>query len=121
MTLDNRQTFKTYMIEFESEVRHSLINETELQEEVIYQRFIRDKGNKYIKSFNNTIINCSFNPKEKEIFFICKNSIYRGRIFRWYEYVTNLINEGKYLESLRTCLEIFAGRLNIFTEKVVIN
>lgn len=63
--LDNRQMFHTFRLEVEPELRLNLINEMELQDEVTYQRFLRGKGNRYLKSFNNTIISCSFNPKDK--------------------------------------------------------
>lgn len=88
---------------------------------MIYQRFLRDKNSKYIKSFNNTVISCSFNPKEKELFFICKNSIYRCRIHRWNETISEMINTNReYLKALKLCLELYHNRLNIFLECVSI-
>jgi hypothetical protein len=36
-----------------------------MQEEVIYQRFIKTKEQKFIRSFRNTVINCTFNSEQK--------------------------------------------------------
>jgi hypothetical protein len=90
-----------------------------IPEEIIYQRFLRDSNNRYIKLFNNTIISCHFSPKQKELFFICKQSIYRCRVYKWNEYVSDLINNQQQLQlALKVCTEIYYNRLNIFLEPV---
>jgi len=77
---------------------------------------MKDKENKYIKSFTNTLINCSFNPEQKEIFFICKDSVYRGRLNKWSQFVYDLINLQKnFRQALKICLELVKGELNIFS------
>jgi len=93
-----------------------------LPEEVIYQRFVRDRSNKFLKCYNNTIINCTFNDKDKEIFFISKNSIFRSRLHKWNEYISEVIKEERnYAKALKICIEIYHQRLNIFVEPVPIN
>ena len=63
----------------------------EIDSETMYQRNIKNQKGKTIKLYSNTIINCCFSTKFKEIFFIAKDAIYRGRLEKWTDYVYKLI------------------------------
>lgn len=63
VTLDNEETFRSYRLWVNNGGGYLLINETKNAESVNYQRFLKDKNNKYIKSYNNSVISCCFNPK----------------------------------------------------------
>lgn len=105
VTLDNQQTYRSFRLWINSGGGHQLLNQKVIPEEVLYQRFIRDHSNRFIKIFNNTIISCSFNPRQKELFFICKNSIYRCRVYKWNEYISDLIIADDQCElALKVCI-----------------
>lgn len=48
---------------------------------------------------------------------IAKNSIYRGRLDKWTDYVSSLLLEERNWErALKLCLELHKGNYNIFAE-----
>lgn len=65
VTLDSKDTFRSFRLWINDSGGHQLLNEKFIPEEVIYQRYLRDSSNRYIKVFNNTLVSCSFNPKQK--------------------------------------------------------
>jgi hypothetical protein len=96
-------------------VECSVIQVMEMDEEVIYQRFIKTKEQKYIRTFRNTVINCTFNSEQKEIFFITKNSVFRARLHKWTTFLSGMVNEQKNLKmAMRVGIELKNQNLNIF-------
>jgi hypothetical protein len=93
----------------------SVIQVMEMEEEVIYQRLIKTKEQQYIRTFRNTVINCTFNSEQKEIFFITKNSVFRARLHKWTTFLSGVVNEQKNLKmAMRLSLELKNQKLNIF-------
>lgn len=46
-------------------IQGSSINVTQLEAETYYQRYLKNQEGKYIKSYSNTIVSCSYNPRYK--------------------------------------------------------
>lgn len=113
ITLDSRQVYRAINLHEERQklkegakkVVCSPISEVQLEAETIYQRYLKNREGKFIKSYSNTIVSCSHNPKYKEIFLISKNAVYRGRLEKWTDYVHHmLVDEHNWELSLKLCL-----------------
>ena len=81
VTIDEHQKFRVINLE-ESLMNDKcfLISIDEMESEIMYQRYLKDRKGKNIKLYSNTVVNCSFYHKHKEIFFISKDAVYRGRL-----------------------------------------
>lgn len=87
--------------------------------EILTQKYHKDKFGKSMKLSANTI--CISTEVNKEMYIITKDSIFRGRLFRWNDFTYGLIKNQQWSETLKLMVELFYGRLDVFAEKVTIS
>ena len=68
-----------------------------------------------IKQRNAANTVCKTTDSFNEIFFITERGIFRCRFHKWSEMIYYLIESKEYIQALKCAIEIFNGRLDIFS------
>lgn len=118
LVVDTKNSFVVVNISQDLD-KGAIKNQTTLDSELYYQRVLRDSSNEPLRLYSNSVCKCV--QDFKEVFLLTKNSVIRGRLHRWTEFIRYLIQERQWDQILKASIEIFYGRLDIFAEKVVIS
>ncbi len=95
--------------------KKSELNDIKMDEQFLFQSFIKDLSEKkreiLLPTYNNFIIN-----QNKTLFILTKKNFLFGKILNWEQSINDLRERGEWMEALSLGVDIYLGKNNTFSD-----
>ena len=97
----------TPVFQFNNKHKPELEEEKRLDQDILFQAYVPDEGNK--KETKNTYNNLVMS-QTKTLYILGKKTFYLGKLLNWEQCISNLQQEGEWMDLLTLGLDIYHGR-----------
>ena len=97
----------TPVFQFNNKHKPELEEEKRLDQDILFQAYVPDEGNK--KETKNTYNNLVMS-QTKTLYVLGKKTFYLGKLLNWEQCISNLQQEGEWMDLLTLGLDIYHGR-----------
>ena len=97
----------TPVFQFNNKHKPELEEEKRLDQDILFQAYVPDEGNKREtkNTYNNLVMS-----QTKTLYVLGKKTFYLGKLLNWEQCISNLQQEGEWMDLLTLGLDIYHGR-----------
>ena len=97
----------TPVFQFNNKYKPELEEEKRLDQDILFQAYVPDEGNKREtkNTYNNLVMS-----QTKTLYVLGKKTFYLGKLLNWEQCISNLQQEGEWMDLLTLGLDIYHGR-----------